>query len=409
MGSTITTWRQHLLLTLFFLFTLSLLGFFSLFHKSVQISASNVNNLHTFQGDTQQRKHSQLVLGHAAGQGIPGRVQCEGFPAAAANNETNGPHHEFCSLSNEERISFATFFLPNDELPNRMEKGANSGAIVFRNVTISKLDRPYAILSVFFKSIQISNPNSTVTVLTGESAHLLTTKLPADVLIARIGKKFNRSNLMLQRLESYAYFLEELLEVKSQASMDGHIVEHVVFMDADIIVVDDLGCLFETYKDFDIALTFRNNKDQPINSGVIVIRGETEHLSRARAFLLDVVKVYKERFAEAARMLGDQLSLAAVVQEHSEHISAKFKKPSVFLTQILQLQVLFLPSQVYNWTPSEGAGQFHGMPKNVKVLHFKGSRKRLMVEAWNLFMQSGGSLLDMQCLILRSGRTKYDF
>ncbi|KAI5054828.1 hypothetical protein GOP47_0029973 [Adiantum capillus-veneris] len=397
------TCRQQALLALFSSLSLSFIGFFSLFHKSVEISAANVSNLPSFQGNLQRIKHTQLVLGQAAGEGIPGRVQCR-----VANNETDSPH-EFCSLSNAERVSFITFFVSNNELPSRMEKGANSGTVVFRNVTISKLDRPHAVLSVFLKSVQISNPSSTQTILTSESADLFTTKLPGDVHVARIGQNFTRSNLMLQRLEAYAYFLGELLEARLQASMHARSVEHVVFMDADIIVVDDFGCLFETYKDFDIALTFRNNKDQPINSGVIVIRGETESLSRARSFLLNVVKVYRERFSKAARMLGDQLSLAAVVQEHSEHIGLRFRKPSVFVTQILQMRVLFLPSQLYNWTPSEGAGQFHGMPKDVKVLHFKGSRKRLMLEAWNLFIQSGGSLLDMECLILRSGRTNFSF
>jgi HKD family nuclease len=57
-------------------------------------------------------------------------------------------------------------------------------------------------------------------------------------------------------------------------------LQHIIFMDADIIVVDDLRCVFETSADFDIALTFRNNKAQPINSGVIMVRGQIECVSR---------------------------------------------------------------------------------------------------------------------------------
>ncbi|KAI4964005.1 hypothetical protein ZWY2020_008499 [Hordeum vulgare] len=67
-----------------------------------------------------------------------------------------------------------------------------------------------------------------------------------------------------------------------------------------------------------------------------------------------------------------------------------------------------LPCEVYNWTQPEGAGQFHGMPLDLKVVHFKGSRKRLMLEAWD-FYNSTSQLSDMLCLILKSGRTKYDF
>jgi hypothetical protein len=90
---------------------------------------------------------------------------------------------------------------------------------------------------------------------------------------------------------------------------------------------------------------------------------------RARSFLMNVVKIYKERFADATRMLGDQLSLAAILLENSNsrNVSLLFKKPAMFMAQISDVQVLFLPSQDYNWTPSEGAGQFHGMPDSVKV------------------------------------------
>lgn len=43
-----------------------------------------------------------------------------------------------------------------------------------------------------------------------------------------------------------------------------------------------------------------------------------------------------------------------------------------------------------------------------QVVHFKGSRKRLMLESWD-FYTSTGDISDMLCLILSSGRTKYDF
>ena len=44
----------------------------------------------------------------------------------------------------------------------------------------------------------------------------------------------------------------------------------------------------------------------------------------------------------------------------------------------------------------------------IQVVHFKGSRKRLMLESWNFF-NSTSSIPDMLCLVLKSGRTKYDF
>lgn len=49
-----------------------------------------------------------------------------------------------------------------------------------------------------------------------------------------------------------------------------------------------------------------------------------------------------------------------------------------------------------------------GFVSCAQVVHFKGSRKRLMLESWNFFISSS-DISDMLCLILMSGRTKYDF
>lgn len=364
--------------------------------------------LDDLKGGPHRLKHTHLVLGDAAGQGVAGRVQCEGLTALVGNKkmaQSNGS----CLPTKGERVSFVTFFVPPNEGPSHdNNKIANAGIMEFENSTLSKVDRPYTILTIFLESLQISNPGSVATILMDQGSPISTSRLPVDVSVYRTRGNFSRNNLMLQRLESYIDFLGDLL-AKLQARKNKEAIEHIIFMDADIIVVDDLQCLFKTYTDFDIALTFRNNKDQPINSGVMMVRGEAESVSRARGFLMDVVKLYKAEFAKAARMLGDQLSLAAIVQKHSDKIGLRFRKPTIFKSWILEGRVLFLPSQDYNWTPSEGAGQFHGMPEDVKVLHFKGSRKRLMIEAWNFFKHSQRSFSDMKCLILRSGRAKYDF
>ncbi|KAJ7962174.1 Nucleotide-diphospho-sugar transferase [Quillaja saponaria] len=106
-------------------------------------------------------------------------------------------------------------------------------------------------------------------------------------------------------------------------------------------------------------------------------------------------------------MLADQLALAWVVKSHPSFDARRFTKGVTFSEEIRVASVLFLPCAVYNWTPPEGAGQFHGMPLDVKVVHFKGSRKCLMRECWNFF-SSHPDIADMLCLILGSERTKYD-
>ena len=69
----------------------------------------------------------------------------------------------------------------------------------------------------------------------------------------------------------------------------------------------------------------------------------------------------------ASRMLGDQLALAWVVKSHPSFDAKRFSIAQAFIKEIGGASVLFLPCANYNWTPPEGAGQFHGMPLDVKV------------------------------------------
>jgi len=87
-------------------------------------------------------------------------------------------------------------------------------------------------------------------------------------------------------------------------------------------------------------------------------------------FFKQVLKAYSLKYMKASRMLGDQLALAWVVKSHLPSALRKFPKHEAFTGEVNGASVLFLPCAVYNWTPPEGAGQFHGMPLDVKVQHF---------------------------------------
>lgn len=67
-------------------------------------------------------------------------------------------------------------------------------------------------------------------------------------------------------------------------------------------------------------------------------------------------------------MLGDQLALMGCKISPSFD-SKKITRRETFLEEIDGASVLCLPCAIYNWTPPEDAGQFHGMPLDVKV-HF---------------------------------------
>lgn len=72
-------------------------------------------------------------------------------------------------------------------------------------------------------------------------------------------------------------FLETRLQQLSQKPTD---VIHYIFTDSDIAVVDDLGQVFRDHPNFHLALTFRNNKAQPLNSGFIAVKGTQEAMLR---------------------------------------------------------------------------------------------------------------------------------
>lgn len=72
-------------------------------------------------------------------------------------------------------------------------------------------------------------------------------------------------------------FLQTRLEKLKQKQEQ---VTHFIFTDSDIAVIGDLGEIFSDYPNFDLALTFRNNKDQPLNSGFIAVRGTADGIQR---------------------------------------------------------------------------------------------------------------------------------
>ncbi|GAB2277903.1 hypothetical protein Dimus_012604 [Dionaea muscipula] len=255
------------------------------------------------------------------------------------------------------------------------------------------------------RRIGVAMPRSNIFILTDPTSDLHV--VGERVIIYPIQGQYSRDKLMLQRIRSYITFIDTRLEEISK-QQENALVNHYIFTDSDIAVVDDLSQIFDGYSSFHLALTFRNNKEQPLNSGFIAVRGTEVGMQRAKDFLLEVLKAYTTRYTEASRMLGDQLALAWAVKSQLSLDPQRFTKPIAFVEQIKATSVLFLPCTVYNWTPPEGAGQFHGMPLDVKVVHFKGSRKRLMLEAWNYF-HSSCNISDTLCLILASGRTKYDF
>lgn len=78
--------------------------------------------------------------------------------------------------------------------------------------------------------------------------------------------------------------LQAFLETRREQFQKMKSVNHYIFTDSDVAVVDDLGHIFQKYPQFDLALTFRNNKEQPLNSGFIAVRGTADGLLKLVSF-----------------------------------------------------------------------------------------------------------------------------
>ncbi|KAJ6842228.1 uncharacterized protein M6B38_302540 [Iris pallida] len=341
------------------------------------------------------KKSDHVILGPAAGQGLPNRLQCQGLKAI---NELHSSRSDLNVSNGDYAVSFVTVFTIYNASWGR---GSPADSVTVGKASMSKTERSMAVLNTFVDFIQVSMPTSNVIILTDPASSFSINKRSTTVL--PIQGDYSRGQLMLQRIKSYISFLESRLDNQFEK-----LKHHYIFTDSDVAVVDDLRHIFQKYPKFHLALTFRNNKDQPLNSGFIAVRGTPEGILKAKIFLQEVLVEYSSKYMKASRMLGDQLALASVIKSHLTSATRRFVKAEAFSSEINGASVLFLPCAIYNWTPPEGAGQFHGMPLDVQVVHFKGSRKRLMLESWNFF-NSTSNMSDMLCLILKSGRRKYDF
>ncbi|GLU00458.1 hypothetical protein SLE2022_178270 [Rubroshorea leprosula] len=110
------------------------------------------------------KKFDHLVLGPAAGRGLPNRLQCQGVKAL---NKTpfSTPSR---TLNVGHSIAFVTVFTiyntPNERLSNLVT--------VVGNASYSKSERSMAILNVFINFIQETMPQSNVIILTDPQSDL---------------------------------------------------------------------------------------------------------------------------------------------------------------------------------------------------------------------------------------------
>lgn len=176
-------WRRFLFFLPLVFFLPYLLSVLELHEKSVAEDLPRKN----------RQKFDHLILGPAAGQGLPNRLQCQGLKAL---NKTS---FQASSIGNS--ISFVTVFtIYNTSLDVHVDSRA-SNMVTVGNASYSKTERSMAILNVFINFIQVTMPKSDVFILTDPASDL---SMPRKgVTIYPIHGEYSRDKLMLQRIRSY--------------------------------------------------------------------------------------------------------------------------------------------------------------------------------------------------------------
>lgn len=225
------------------------------------------------------------------------------------------------------------------------------------------------MLDLLFRSARLWHHEARCTLLTDEGTRVQGVRGAVRQLRAAV----DHGALMLSR---------SLAQLACVAASD--FARPIVLLDSDILLRGSLQPLFE--EDFDVGLTWRENREMPINGGLVVLNNRRPEV--VRRFFERFVTIYRERHgAENAGWYGDQLALRDCVGLGPDEI----RKLRVLEHEGCRIR--FLPCEIYNFSPDNRFAAIEkGLPDKL-VLHFKGQRKRLMEPFWEAFLQPHESRL----------------
>lgn len=148
-----------------FLFCLPLIFFLPFLLSVLEL---HQNSTLEYPPKKQSNKSDHLVLGPAAGQGLPNRLQCEGIKALNQTHFSTSSH----TSRSRENIAFVTVFTIYNSSLNLNVNDRSSNLVTVGNASYSKMERSMAILNIFINFIQVTMPQSNVIILTDPASDL---------------------------------------------------------------------------------------------------------------------------------------------------------------------------------------------------------------------------------------------
>ncbi|NDJ18749.1 hypothetical protein [Myxacorys almedinensis] len=241
----------------------------------------------------------------------------------------------------------------------------------------------HQLIDLVFRSACLFHPKCKKVMLSDQTTTF--DYLDRDIEVYRTKTDTDSIPLMLNRL---------LTQISYVRYNNSH--SNLTFLDSDILINANLEAVFQ--QDFDIALTYRELEDMPINWGVMFISKKGQR--KAIGFLEKVANIYREKYLTSNIFWCDQYALIdAIGREHF------FKRQSNVLC-VENTKILLVPCETYNFSPEPTLNSIVPELKNRKIIHFKGPRKQLMPIYWNTYLKARQHSSIAQSLRLWFNQTK---
>ena len=223
---------------------------------------------------------------------------------------------------------------------------------------------------MLFRSARIFHRNVICTLLTDDQTNM--DKLAT--VFQRRNYAIDHQALMLSRSLAQFKYIDEF-----------DFSHPLVLIDSDILVNGSIQSIFD--EDFDVALTWRNNKLMPINGGMVILNNRRP--DAVRNFFRRFISIYQASYSNSinSHWYGDQLALRDLIDQGPEDFSDHK------IIVVNGCRILLLSCDIYNFSPNNKYQEICSDLSGKIILHFKGERKRLMSHFWKAWIKSRASYL----------------
>ncbi len=224
-----------------------------------------------------------------------------------------------------------------------------------------------SMIQMMFASARLFHGDSTGVVLTDEDTQFESTMGPG-VQICR--NEMDKRSLMLERTRAQLRYV--------QAS---RFERPMVILDSDILINSPLTPLL--HREFDVALTWRENDSMPINGGFMILNNPRPEV--VKRFFARFADIYRTEYPGQAAWFGDQMALRDCLGLNLGEMSERS------IVDIDGCRFLLLPCETHNFSPDNQYAEICTPLSDKVVLHFKGERKRLMEPFWRCWLSPRAS------------------